>query len=138
MKRLINAAAIVLVTTASGTALALDTSEPFLCAIADVWECVDGGKCIEVLPEEVDAPTFLRINIPKEEVIVTSERPASKIEHMEEVEDRLVLQGIEDGREDRPDGAGWTISIQKDTARMVVTGAINQAAIVLFGACTEL
>jgi hypothetical protein len=133
-----NSGAGILFALSSGTALALDTSEPFLCAIADVWECIDGAKCTEVLPEEVDAPTFLRINVPKKEVIVTSERPASQIEHMEEVEDRLVLQGIEDGREDQPDGAGWTISIQKDTARMVVTGAINQAALVLFGACTEL
>jgi hypothetical protein len=138
MTKLITTGAAILFAMTSGAALALDTAEPFLCAVADVWECVDGGKCIEVLPEEVDAPPFLRINVPKKEVIVTSERPASTIEHMEEIEGRLVLQGIEDGREDRPDGAGWTISIQKDTARMVVTGAINQAAIVLFGACTEL
>ena len=116
----------------------LDTSKLILCAVRDVHECVDGAPCQEVLHEEVSAPTFLRINMKKNEVIVTNERPASKIEHKEEVEGRIVMQGIEDGFEDRPDGVGWTLSIEKATARMVISAAAAQAAIIGFGSCTEL
>lgn len=116
----------------------LDMSKPILCAVIDVHECVDGAQCQEVMHEEVSAPTFLRINMKKKEVFVTDERPPSKIDHLEEVEGRIVMQGVEDGREDRPDGVGWTLSIEKATARMVISAAAAQAAIIGFGSCTEL
>lgn len=124
----------------SGSALAntLDTSRPLLCASLDVFECVDGRDCQPVLPEAIDAPTFFRVHIKDKEVVISDDRPVSKIEHIEEVENRIVLQGTEDGLAAPGDGVGWTISIQKDTARMVLTGAGRQAAFVIFGACTEL
>ena len=120
------------------SASALDTSKIILCASLEVLECVDGAACESVFPEDVGAPTFMRINIGKKEVIASVERPPSKIDYIEEVEDRIVLQGVEDGRDDELDGAGWMISINNDTARMVATVAIDRAAIVIFGACTEL
>lgn len=122
----------------AGSALALDTSDPILCASLDVFECVDGAGCEEVLPEEVDAPTFLWVDIEEKEIRASVEGGASQIDHIEEVEDRLVLQGVEDGRDDAKDGTGWTISIEKKTGRMVGTAAASQAAIVIFGACTEV
>ena len=137
IKRLIVTLAAGLVTLPA-IAQELDTSKLILCAIRDVHECVDGTQCQEVLHEEVSAPTFLRINMRKKEVIVTDERPPSKIEHTGEVEGRIVMQGIEDGHADRPDGVGWTLSIEKATARMVISAAAAQAAIIGFGSCTEL
>lgn len=119
-------------------AAALDTSKTILCASLEVLECVDGEGCEGVRPEEVSAPTFMRINVKKKEVSASVERPPTRIDHIEEVENRLVMQGVEDGREDEIDGAGWTISIDKSTARMVATVTVDQAAIVIFGACTEL
>jgi len=123
---------------AAGNVFALDTSKEILCVSLDVFECVDGGKCDEVRPEEVAAPTFLRINVKKKEIRASQERPPSIIDHIEEVEDRLVLQGVEDGDDDEVDGSGWTLSIEKATGRMVATAAASRAAIVIFGACTEL
>ena len=122
----------------AASASALDTSKTILCASLEVLECVDGEACEAVLPEEVGAPTFMRINVKKKEVKASVERPPSRIDHIEEVDDRLVLQGVEDGRDDEKDGAGWTISIHKETARMVAAVTLDQAAIVIFGACTEL
>ena len=122
----------------SAGASALDTSKTILCASLEVLECVDGGDCEAVLAEEVGAPTFMRINVKKKEINASVERPPTRIDHIEEVEDRIVLQGVEDGREDEIDGAGWTISIDKSTARMVATVAVDQAAIIIFGACTEI
>jgi hypothetical protein len=119
-------------------ALAIDTSKTILCASLEVFECVDGEACNSVQPEDVNAPTFLWINIDDKEVRASVEGRASAIDHIEEVEDRLVLQGVEDGRKDEKDGTGWTISIGKKTGRMVGTAAASQAAIVIFGACTEV
>ncbi len=121
----------------AGSASALDTSKPILCASLDVYECVDGSGCREVLPEEVDAPTFLRIDMKKMEIRVTEDAQPSKIELSESLEGRIVMQGIEDGNPDIDDGTGWTISIEEDTGRMVATAAIRQGAVVIFGACIE-
>jgi hypothetical protein len=121
----------------AASALALDTSKTILCASLEVFECVDGAACENVRPEDVDAPTFLWVNIDDKEVRANVSGRASKIDHIEQVEDRLVLQGVEDGREDAKDGTGWTISIATQTGRMVGTAAADQAAIVIFGACTE-
>ena len=138
MKKILIRAIAVTFGLMTANALAIDTSKIILCASLDVHECVDGGECNDVLPEDVGAPTFLWIDIGEKEVRASVEGRASQIDHIEEVEDRLVLQGVEDGREDENDGTGWTISIGQKTGRMVGTAAANQAAIIIFGACTEI
>jgi hypothetical protein len=135
MKRILIGVAAALF---AGGVSALDTSKIILCAATDVIECAYGSDCDAVLPEEVNAPTFMRINIKKKEIIASQERPPTKIDHIEDVENRLVLQGVEDGSAQAGDGTGWTVSIDKQTARMVMTATVEQAAIVIFGACTEL
>ena len=138
MKNIYAATLAVSLGLITGNVLAIDTSEPILCASLDVFECVDGVGCEEVLPEEVAAPTFLWVDVEGKEIRASVEGSGSPIDHIEEVEDRLVLQGVEDGRDDENDGTGWTISIEQTTGRMVGTAAAHQAAIIIFGACTEI
>ncbi len=121
----------------AGSAAAIDMSNPILCASLDVHECVDGAGCTEVLAEEVDAPTFLRIDLNKKQIKVTESGQPSRIELVEALDGRIVMQGIEDGNPDIDDGTGWTISIEEDTGRMVATAVVRQGAIVIFGACTK-
>ena len=132
------APAVLLALACSGTALALDSSAPILCASVDVHECVDGGRCKEVLPEDVSAPTFFRLDLKKQTVQVLKSEEANKAEHFEELDGRIVMQGVQDGRPDREDGAAWTLMVEQDTGRLVATAATRQAAVVIFGACTEL
>jgi len=122
----------------AGTASALDTSKPFLCASMQVNECIDGGGCEAVLPEEVNAPTFLRVDVGNKVIRVLKDAPGTKIRSITQIENRLVLQGAEDGNPRQPDGTGWTLSIENDTGRFVATAAVLQGAIVIFGACTEI
>jgi hypothetical protein len=122
----------------AGSVSAMDTSKPFLCASVQVNECIDGRGCEAVLPEEVNAPTFLRVDVRKREIRVLKDAPATKIRSVSRIESRLVLQGAEDGNPRQPDGTGWTLSIENDTGRFVATAAILQGAVVIFGACTEL
>jgi hypothetical protein len=121
----------------AGSAWALDTSKPFLCASMQVNECIDGRGCEAVLPEEVNAPTFLRVDVRNKVIRILKDAPGSKIRSVSRIENRLVLQGAEDGNPRQPDGAGWTLSIENDTGRFVATAAVLQGAIVIFGACTE-
>ena len=122
----------------AGPALAIDTSKPFLCAAIHLHECIDGGSCEAVLPEDVNAPTFMRVDVKGRKVIVRKDAPPTKIRSVTTIENRLILQGAEDGNPRQPDGTGWTMSIENDTGRFVATATLLQGAVVMFGACTEL
>lgn len=129
--------ALLCVFLTSGAA-ALDTSAPILCVSIDINECVDGAECKKVLAEEVNAPTFMRIDLKNKQLLVRKDGEPTEIEHVEEIEGRIVMQGVEEGNPNVDDGTGWTLTIEKDTARMVATVSMRQAAVVMFGACTEL
>ena len=122
----------------SGSAAALDMSETILCASMQVNECVDGGKCREVLPEAVNAPTFFRLDMKKQQVQVRKDEAPNKAEVFRELDGRIVMQGVAEGREDTVDGTAWTIMVEDETARFVATAGLQQAALVIFGACTEI
>ena len=122
---------------ASASALALDTSEPVLCASIDVHECVDGGACSDVLPEDVNAPTFFRIDLKKQTVRVTKSGDPEEAANFDRLSGRYVLQGVDHGAPDDTDGVAWSIQIEEDTARLAATALTRQAAIIIFGACTE-
>ncbi len=134
MKRLIGATLLCCMTT---PLLALDTSEPLLCATTQVFQCVDGAGCSAVLPEAVNAPTFIRLDVKKKQLRVYKDAPPTKIASVTDIKNRIVLQGAEQGSEQRPGGGGWTMSVESDTGRFVGAIAVEQATITLFGACTE-
>ena len=118
---------------ASGHAVALDTDKILLCATTEVQDCLVTQGCEQVQP---DVPTFMRLNFKKNQIEVGNQ--SAEIERSEEVENRIVMQGAEDGSENRPDGVGWTLSVNKDTGRFVATLATAEAGIIMFGACTEI
>ncbi len=122
----------------TGSAAALDTSEPFLCAVAQVNECLDGFGCEEVLPEMVGAPTFIWVDMKKNRIRTNQNADGARIANKMELDGRHLIQGAEDGNPDATDGAGWTLSIEDSTGRFAAAIAIEQATLSLFGACTEL
>ena len=122
----------------TGHAAALDISEPFLCAVAQANECLDGSSCEKVLPEMVGAPTFIWVDVKKNRIRTNQNSDGAKIANKIELDGLHILQGIEDGDPNVPDGAGWTISIEDNTGRFAAAVAIEQATLSLFGACTEL
>ena len=129
----------LLITPLSVMAQVFDGSKPLYCAIADVIECVPGGECQEVMPENINLPNFLFINFKKKKITASKEggvQRTSKIENRERVDGKLIVQGIEDGVEGVKDGLGWSIAISESTGKMVVTGSGDQVGFVMFGACT--
>ena len=115
---------------ATGPAMALDKSEPLLCASIDVYECVDGAGCREVLPEDVNIPTFLWIDLKKKEISVSKDGEPTAIERIEDAEGTTVLQGVDPGSSDLADGSGWTIEIEDGTGRMTITAITRRAVVV--------
>lgn len=115
-----------------------DGSKSLLFAATKAFECTPAGGCLEVTVEEIFLPQFLRIDVAKNEIgaIPTTENPASKIERMESVDGKLMLQGAEDGSASERDGVGWTMAIAQDSGKAVVTASGDKVAFIVFGACT--
>ncbi len=117
-----------------------DGSKPLLCTVIDVSECIMGERCKEVTAEEINLPRYLWINVDKK--IIQSQKTGddarkSPIEHVKNLDGKLMLQGAEQGWENVRDGFGWTIAIMEDTGQMVLTASGYLVAEVAFGVCTS-
>ena len=116
-----------------------DGSKPLLCSIIKIMECTMMDGCQEVMAEEVNLPRFAEVNV-GQKVIQTLKSGefsrSSAIKRIEVVDNKLILQGAEEGRKDVRDGFGWTMAIMQDTGHMVMTASGDHVGNVIFGACT--
>lgn len=121
----------------SAHAAAIDTGEPFLCAVSQVTECLDGWGCEAVLPEMVNAPTFIWVDLKKKRVRTSLNNEGSRIVNLVEADGLHLIQGSQTNNPEGPSGA-WSMSIEDSTGRFVGAVALRQASLNLFGACTEV
>jgi len=116
-----------------------DGSKPLICAQTSAQECYSGERCRSVSAEDTGIPQFLRVDVRKREITDPNSGEASEIvtvteidiadDHEEVLSDLLILQGTEQG-------LGWSLSIARETGKMVLTAAGEAAGVVAFGACT--
>ena len=64
------------------------------------------------------------------------ERPPSMILSSVTIDGKLFLQGADDGVEGIRDGLAWSISIDQDNGKLVLTASGDAVGFVIFGACT--
>lgn len=116
-----------------------DGSVPLLCALNEAMECVPGFECNRILPEEVGAPDFFLIDVAAKSVQgLGGSARSSTIRLVSEVDEKLILQGAEDGVEGVRDGLGWSAAITQDSGRLVLSASGERVAFVVFGACAAL
>jgi hypothetical protein len=120
-------AALVLVWAAPVPAGDFDGSRLLICAPVEAMECAPGGACEKGTPEEIGAPAFFRIDFANKALV--GPRRTSAIQLLEKSDRQLLLQGTELG-------FGWTVALDPETGKIVVTLVDREGAIVLFGACT--
>jgi len=65
-------------------------------------------------------------------------RRTCKINRVEHIENKLILQGVEEGVENVDDGIAWSIAISKKTGMLVLSASGDGVAYVLFGTCTPV
>ncbi len=128
------------VVASMATADDFDGSKPLLCSTATLSECIPGGVCEQVTSESINAPDFLRIDFKKKTVSVDApgqeDRPPSPIKSSTTIDEKLFLQGADDGVEGVRDGLAWSIAIDQNTGKMVLTASGDAVGFVIFGACT--
>jgi hypothetical protein len=116
-----------------------DGSQTMICAPQLVIECGPGGKCEQAMAASVNLPNFFQIDVSAMEITTLTEsdnKRTSTIKTKEFLDDKLFLQGADDGIEGVRDGLAWSISITQDTGRLVLSAAGGNEAFVIFGACT--
>ena len=120
-------------------AASYDGSQNLLCAPQIAIECGPEGKCEQAMAASVNLPNFFQIDFSAKELTAITEsenKRTSKIKSMEFLDNKLFLQGADDGVEGVRDGLAWSMSISQDTGRLVVSASGEKAAFVIFGACT--
>ena len=116
-----------------------DGSRPLLGATIKIFECTEDRGCSEVALEDIGLPRFFIIDFNEKVIRPTKEMgidKVSRIERMEHVDGKLILQGAEDGIEGVRDGVGWTIAISETTGKLILTASGEGVAFVAHGACT--
>lgn len=127
--------------TLSAAAMAepFDGGKTMLCASQYASECNAGTDCKTVTVASVNLPDFFLIDTANKLISATPESGSSStttIERVEHLDGKLMLQGADDGIQDVRDGAGWTMSVNEATGKLVMTTAGDGFAVVVFGACT--
>ena len=92
-------------------------------------------------PETVGLPRKFFIDFEEKLVRPSKDsliRRTSKIKRVEHVENKLILQGVEDGVENVDDGLAWSIAISKKTGKVVLSASGDGVAYVVFGTCTAV
>ena len=116
-----------------------DGTRNLLCAPQLAIECGPDGTCEQAMAASLNLPNFFQIDFTTKELTAVTEsedKRTSTIKSMEFLDNKLFLQGADDGIEGVRDGLAWSMAIAQDTGRLVVSAAGENEAFVVFGACT--
>jgi hypothetical protein len=92
-------------------------------------DCAPGEACTKGRPDDMGAPSFLRIDFAQKVIVGTKQ--TTPILFMDKSDDQLLLQGNELGY-------GWTLALDQESGTMTATLVNREAVVVLFGSCTPL
>jgi len=115
-----------------------DGSKKLLGSVARIVEVTKFGINEDVDPGVVGLPEFFIIDFKAMTLRPTKEsliRKTSRIRYIEHIENKLMLQGVEQGVDGINDGLGWSMAISKDTGRIILSAAGDGVAYVVFGMC---
>ena len=114
-------------------AFMIDGSSPVVCAFSKAFACDVVSGCEGSTIEDFNLPRFFKVDFKNNKIISLGAaveggvRKETPIKSVGRGDGTLVLQGIE--------LRGWTMVISEDSGYMVLTGAGNDEAFVLFGDC---
>jgi hypothetical protein len=114
-------------------AASIDGSSPCLCAITDVIECDSQGDCREISPEEVNIPTFIKVDFKNKTLsgLNSADSKKTAIKRVEKTDRYMILQGFENFRV-------WSMMVTSETGKMSASVSGEDYGFLLFGACTVL
>ena len=115
-----------------------DGSKKLLGSVVRIVEVTKFGINEDVDPDVVGLPNVFIIDFSAMMLLPTKEsliRRTSRIQHIEHIENKLILQGVEQGVDGINDGLGWSMAISKESGKIILSAAGDGAAYVVFGTC---
>lgn len=111
----------------------IDGSSPCLCAITKVIECDSQGECAETSPEEVNIPTFIKVDFNAKTLsgVDIADSRTTPIKSLEQSDGRIMLQGAENQR-------GWSTIVNQETGKLSSSVSGEGYGFLMFGTCTVL
>lgn len=106
-----------------------DGSKALICATIDAHDCDPGVTCERMLPSELGAPQFLRVDFAKK--TIAGPQRTTPIRFMDNGAAQILMQGTEFGY-------AWSIVLDKTAGALTMTFLNREDTIVLFGECTPL
>lgn len=131
------ATACMIAISGAASASHFDGGTPLLCSIYQLFECDHPNACVAVTPGEIRGMSHFELDFRNKVLtpVGVDSAQRSPIESSDVVDNKLIIQGIEDGLEDERDGAGWTISIMDPEGTMVMAVAGDGFGVMGLGAC---
>ena len=118
-----------------------DGSKPLSGSVDKILEIYPSRISNDADPDTVGLPQNFFIDFEKKILRPSKDsliRRTSKIKRVEHIENKLILQGVEDGVENVDDGLAWSIAISKKTGKVVLSASGDGVAYVVFGTCTAV
>ena len=118
-----------------------DASKTLLGSVDKILEINQFKINNDVDPDTVGLPRNFVIDFQEKTMRPTKDnliRRISKIKHVEHIENKLILQGVEEGVENIEDGLAWSMAISKKTGKVVLSASGDGVAYVVFGTCSAV
>lgn len=87
--------AVMAAPTGLAAAGSYDGSRPFLCSVTTVMECDASGSCERQIPDGVNTPKFIRVDVAARTVSTADKK--SQLKNVARVDGELILQGRRTG-----------------------------------------
>ena len=118
-----------------------DGSTPLSGSVDKILEINQFKISNNVDPDTVGLPRSFVIDFQEKTMRPTKDsliRRISKIKRVEHIENKLILQGVEEGVENVEDGLAWSMAISKKTGKIVLSASGDGVAYVVFGTCSAV
>ncbi len=128
-----------LLIAASGFTGVFDGSNLLLCVAEKGIEYNRNGKPKDFDPERAGLPKIFIVDMKNSKIKPTKDsliRRSTTIEQSRLIEDKLILQGIDEGVEGVKDGIGWSMTIAQETGKFVISAAGTAVGYLVFGNCS--
>lgn len=123
----------------STSAAEIEASGALVCAMDDVHECVAGDVCESVYPADVGIhERFLTVDFGKKEIRSRDGQRKSAFTSVRHIGNKLQISGAEIGGQLPNGGAGYSLTINKDSGSLVLSATGDEVAFIVFGACTPV
>lgn len=111
----------------------LEGSDRLLCSSGEILLCFAGGNCVTALPEDLDVPRFIVVDLKKKLLSTTRasmEQRSTAFTSLQRDGGRIFIQGIELGR-------AFSFLIDEQTGSLTAAVSRNGLTVSAFGACTD-